>query len=168
MLALEKKGPCIVRAGDMKSADENVKPLDPDIPIAELADGQELKLAAVARLGLGKDHVKWQAALVGYKNMPSVRVADASNDIIDACPVNVFEKKDGSVKAARPADCILCMRCTEISDGVSVSAKEDSFIFEVESVSGLSAQEIVKAALDALEKRAEGFVKEAKKISEAE
>ena len=64
---VDKKGPCVVYSGDLKSTDETVKPTDDRFPIAELLEGQNLKLDAIAQLGKGKDHTKWQAAIAAYK-----------------------------------------------------------------------------------------------------
>ena len=65
--ALKKKGPCMVYSEDLKSSDKKVKPVHGKIPIVELMEGQELELEATAQLGLGKDHAKWQGAVVGYE-----------------------------------------------------------------------------------------------------
>lgn len=162
-VTLEAEGPAVVRAGDMKS--EDMWPLDNNIPVVELLEGQKVKLQATAILGYGKDHAKWQAAHVGYQNVPIVRVnaEKADTKIVAICPTNVFEKRDGKVRVAREQDCILCMRCVEISDGVTVKAEEDSFIFDLESVSGLDAATILNTTLDILEERAGEFKKELKK-----
>ncbi|MBI4018030.1 MAG: DNA-directed RNA polymerase subunit D [Candidatus Aenigmarchaeota archaeon] len=125
VLALEKTGPCMVKAGDFKSTDDSVQPTDPEIPIVELFENQRLKLEATAQLGFGKEHAKWQAAVVGYKN-----------------PV-----------AGRPED----------PQGDDVKFREEEFVFEVESVSGLKAAEIVEIALNELERRADEFASEVKK-----
>lgn len=163
-LVLEKQGPCTVKAGDMKSTDESVQPADKDIPIVDLLEGQRLKFEATAQLGLGTEHIKWQAANVGYQYMPIVKVgASADPKIADICPTHVFDKKDGRVKVIAEDRCILCMRCVEVSEGVSVTADDTVFMFDVESVSGLTAKEILNRSLDTLEERAEDLAASVKK-----
>ncbi len=66
-LVLKKRGPAIVYSGDFKSTDKKVKPVFDKIPVTELMENQELELEAVAQLGTGREHAKWQAAVVGYK-----------------------------------------------------------------------------------------------------
>jgi DNA-directed RNA polymerase subunit D len=56
--AMEKT--TIVTSGELLSEDELVKPVSKDIPIVVLAPAQKLKFEAYARLGVGKDHAKWQ------------------------------------------------------------------------------------------------------------
>ena len=50
----------VVTSGELLSEDELVKPVSKDIPIVVLAPSQKLKFEAYARLGVGKDHAKWQ------------------------------------------------------------------------------------------------------------
>ncbi len=64
---IEKAGPCVVYSVDMKSTEESVKPVDPGFPIVELLEGQNLKFDAIAQLGKGENHTKWQAAIAAYK-----------------------------------------------------------------------------------------------------
>ncbi len=162
-LVLERQGPGIVRAGDMKSTADDVRPTDTNIPIVELLDGQRLKFEAIAQLGHGTDHIKWQAAHVGYRYKPVVKLkTDASAKVVDVCPVHVFEKKEGRARVANEMNCILCMKCVEI-DEANVTADDTAFIFEVESVSGLSARDVVESALDVMEERASEFIADMKK-----
>jgi len=163
-LVLEKQGPCVVRAGDMKSTAEDVRPVDPNVPITELLENQRLKFEATAQLGLGIDHIKWQASHVGYRYKPSVRFKQDSdeNKAYDVCPVHVFEKKDSKVRIANEMNCILCMRCAEVAN-VSVNSDDTSFLFDVESVSGLQAKDIVEGALDVLEGYTKDLASEVKK-----
>lgn len=163
VLVLDKQGPCIVKSGDMKSTADDVKPSDREIPIVELLDNQKLKLEAVAQLGFGKNHAKNQASIAAYKYAPSVRLGENTETCLDLCPAKVFEQKDGKVRVANAQDCILCMKCTE-TGCANVSADSTSFIFTVETVSGLSPREIVEIALDTLEKRADEFIDEVKKV----
>lgn len=66
-LVLKKKGPCMVYSGDIVPSDKKVKPVYDKIPIVELMEGQELEFEATAQIGLGKEHAKWQGAVVGYR-----------------------------------------------------------------------------------------------------
>jgi DNA-directed RNA polymerase subunit D len=50
----------VVTSGELMSEDELIKPVSKDIPIITLAPGQKLKFEAYARLGIGRDHAKWQ------------------------------------------------------------------------------------------------------------
>jgi DNA-directed RNA polymerase subunit D len=63
LLVLDAEAPertRIVTSGELKSEDEEVKPVSDDIPIITLAPGQKIKFEAYARLGNGKSHAKWQ------------------------------------------------------------------------------------------------------------
>jgi DNA-directed RNA polymerase subunit D len=50
----------VITSAELVSEDDTVKPISKEIPIIVLAPGQKLKFEAYARLGLGKDHAKWQ------------------------------------------------------------------------------------------------------------
>jgi DNA-directed RNA polymerase subunit D len=110
-LVLKKKGPEMVYSEDLKSKDKDVQPVFGKIPIVELFEGEELQFEATAQLGIGRDHIKWQAAVVGYRY-------DNNNN----------------------------------------------FIFNVESVCGLNAEEVVATAAEVLEGKVELFGKELKKL----
>lgn len=112
VLVLDKQGPCVVKAGDLVSTDKEVRPVDPEIPIVELIEGQRIKLEASAQLGVGTVHAKWQCAIVGYE--------------------------------------------------ASSEGKSKTFVFELESVSGIAPLKILGAALDVLESRAAEFASDFK------
>jgi DNA-directed RNA polymerase subunit D len=54
----------MLTSAELLSEDELVKPVSKDIPIVVLAPAQRLKFEAYARLGVGKDHAKWQPTSV--------------------------------------------------------------------------------------------------------
>jgi DNA-directed RNA polymerase subunit D len=160
-LSLEKEGPAIVKASDLVSDDPEVRPLDPEIQIIQLLPGQRLKLEAIAQLGFGIEHAKWQAAVVGYRNSANVRLNPDKGDVNEAlrvCPKKVFAKRDGGVGVAKSANCDLCNRCVEVcGPAVTISVQSDKFIFNIESTCGLSAIQIFERALESLENRAKEF-----------
>lgn len=103
-LVLKKKGPCIVYDGDLKSDAKDVKPVYGKIPIVELGEDQDLQLEATAQLGTGRQHAKWQAAVVGYEaegdkfvfNVESV--CGLKPEEIVASAIEVLEKKFGEFR----------------------------------------------------------------------
>ncbi len=164
-IKLDKTGPCMVRSGDLETSVSGVVPTDPELPIIELLEGQKLKFNAVAKLGLGSEHAKWQPAVVGYRYFPIVKVKDKGDlaAAMKVCPQGVFGKKsDGSIGVVKSFNCDLNMRCTEVTDAVSISYDDTKFIFTIESVCGLSVEEIFSRALDILEEKSEDFIKAVK------
>lgn len=88
-LVLKKKGPGMVYSGDLKSTDKGVKPVYDKIPITELFEGQDIELEAVAQLGRGRDHAKWQGAIVGFKTEENKKDAFVFNaESISGIPID--------------------------------------------------------------------------------
>jgi len=149
-LSLVKKGPCVVYSGDLVPSDKKVKPVYDKIPIVELTGGQELKFEAIAQLGLGKNHAKWQAAIVGYRAIPKITVSKKGNkkEYADRCPKKVFTFRNKKLKVAKPLECNLCMTCVELSENaIKIEADEKSFLFKLETVCGLKPKESIDAKL---------------------
>jgi DNA-directed RNA polymerase subunit D len=113
VFSISKKAPGMIYAKDMKSSNPDVKPLFPDTPIIELFGEEKLKLEATARLGYGKQHAKFKAAVTNYRYLD-----------------------DSGTK----------------------------FEFNVESVSGLNAEEIVMSSIEILKQKLKEFDKQLKKI----
>lgn len=57
--------PITVYSGDMvpEKPDTVVKPVSPKIPIVKLAPGQKIEMELYVRVGRGRKHAKWQAAV---------------------------------------------------------------------------------------------------------
>lgn len=161
VFVLDKKGPCMVYAKDLKSSNEDVKPVYDDIPIVELFDKQKLKLEAKAILGYGFDHAKCQAAIVNYRLYPKITVKNLEN------PEEVMKASRGMItikggKADVSPDFDLSQEASKIAKpegALKIEGEPGKFIFSVESVSGLNAEQIIAIALDRLKKLSKDFKK---------
>lgn len=170
-LTLKEKGPGTVYASDLKSKDPAVKPVYPKMPIAKLLEGQEIELEAVAILGRGKTHSKWNTGLVFYKGNPHVTVKkdpsslDLKKQIVKACPVSIFELKNDKLQVIEknvPA-CHLCAACTDLSKDVSVETN-DEYMFTIESFGQLTPKEIAVRAMEEFNRQLGEFEELVKKI----
>jgi DNA-directed RNA polymerase subunit D len=85
----------IVTSGELKSEDEEVKPVSNEIPILTLAPGQKIKFEAYARLGNGKNHAKWQPTSAAI-----VKDGDNENESILIIETNLALKPDEVILAA--------------------------------------------------------------------
>jgi DNA-directed RNA polymerase subunit D len=167
VFVVDKKGPCNVVSGDMKSSDKGVESIDPAIPIAQLLEGQSLKLEAVARLGTGLSHAKHQAANASYQYYPIIKAKASPADLkkaLKACPKDLIEIKAGKASLKDPTKCDLCRSCMEDTEGVEVKGDESRIVFRVESISGLEPEDIVKKAAEILMQRGEEFKKKLAKV----
>jgi len=116
-LTLRAKGPKMIYAKDLVTTDKHVKPVYPEMLIVELLETQEIELEAVAKLGCGSDHVKWNSALAYYVKHPTKKV-DVSK--LENYDVWMQQNKD--------------------------SGEDDKFIFVIEPWGQLSAKDIMKEA----------------------
>ena len=171
-LVLKKKGPGVAYASDMKTKAKDVQPVFDKIPIVELFEDQELQFEAIAQLGTGKKHVKWQAAIVGYRNPQTVTI-DTKKVEGEACRKAVEKYTKKSLKDAKekivitdPQTANLVMQAVDICppDSIKSEFNENVFVFNVESVSGLEPEQIVESAGEILEKKMAIFEKSLGKL----
>jgi len=164
---LKKKGPSMVYSDDMIPSDEKVRPVYDKILITELTEGQEIEFEAIAQLGLGKDHAKWQAAVVGYRSIPKITIdKDVNNaEYEKRCPRDVFVFENKKLKVNKLLDCNSCLQCMELSNGaIKVELDDTKYVFEVESTSGLKPEEIVSRSINILEEKLDEFSKDLRKL----
>lgn len=168
ILVIDKKGPCTVYSKDIKSSNPDVKPLYDEIPIVELEEGMKLKVEATAILGYGKDHAKSKAAVTGYRYYPTVKLeGKLSNpeEAVKICPKNAL-KIDGE-KAHVTTDCDLCgicMKTAKPEGKLKIIGDDKKFIFTVESISGLTAEQVILNTIDSIKEKAKEFKKELDKL----
>lgn len=143
----------------------DIEPLSKKIPIVKLGRGQKLKLTAIARMGVGKDHAKWQpVSVAAYKFKPVIRIRrqpdeKTAEEIIKVCPRSVFGFSNGKLVVINENSCTLCRECQDkFPEYVSVSWDNSVAVFKVEGLGILPIQKIFEVAIDVLEKKVKIFV----------
>ena len=165
MYSLNKIGPCTVLSGDMiPLGNPDLKAKDEFIPIVELADGQAVLIYTIATVGTAKTHVKWQVANgVGYKYAPIVKIDQKKCThcmrCLSECPKHVFSGDAKSVAVAEPLKCSLCESCQSFCapHAISIEADDKNFVFTFETDGSLSAEAVLKKALELLSAKAGSF-----------
>lgn len=159
-LTLSAEGPKIVYSTELVSTDPSVMPADM-VPIIKLTEGQKISLEAIARLGTGHDHAKWQAGIAcGYKNVPRIMVSeecDACGMCVDACPRDILVITDDTVEVTDERTCSLCKLCEDVCelDAIRIETYPDSFMFTAETDGSMPVTELVIRSTDNIKKRAQ-------------
>ncbi len=155
------KGSGIVYASELKTKDSSVKPVFGKMPIVNLIKGQELELEATATLGKGKYHSKWTPGLAYYKYKPVIEIGDIDNPeaVVESCPLNIFEIKDGKLVANKDKilTCTLCEACVDANPNIELKYNDSEFIFNLESWGQLSCKDIITEAISIFDKQLDDF-----------
>lgn len=156
------EGPAVVRAKDLDPSDTKVTPVNGETPIVRLGEGQRLKFTGIARLGFGKDHANWQAAIASYKYLPKIEIDqeawDDWEECANSCPKDVFEVEDGELKVVDLEECTLCNSCVETCpEAIEVEGDETKFIFTIESTGAMSPDRILKESLEIMRDKCTEF-----------
>ncbi|UZE91841.1 MAG: DNA-directed RNA polymerase subunit D [Methanosarcinales archaeon] len=162
-LMLSVEGPKTVYSGDLQSSDPKVVPAEANIPIVKLKKDQKLVLEAIAILGKGKDHAKWQPAVAcGYKNMPKIVISgcDGCGACVDVCPIGILEL-DKTVIVKDEAKCSLCRLCEKSceSGAIKINTDPTSFVFSVEVDGSMLCIEAIIRATDEIKTKAKALTK---------
>jgi len=161
-----------VQAVHFGSVEEQQNSQDQGITILKLAKGQEIKLKAIAKMGIAKEHAKWCAVAVAtYQFEPVIKLNEQKMDmlsqeqrkgLVESCPVTVFEIDPQTQKVVirDKMDCMYCYECVELTATylarpeddaiVEVKPREDRFWFSVETNGALSAEDCVFSAIAVL------------------
>lgn len=128
----------MVNADELKSNDPAVKPVHA-LPIVKLVKGQDIEVVCSARLGIGKNHVKWSPCLAWYRYHKDIKgkVSNAEKDRILYGPFTDLDAPEG----------------------VEITESETDFVFFVEPWGQLDAKDIVKTALHVLGSEVDNFTK---------
>lgn len=175
---LTKEGPGTVYAGDLEPEDPAFKIQDEKIPIVQLLDGQRLILEAVAVLGQGTDHAKWQVCSgVGYKYFPEAHVNNAKipeelrKVAVEKTPTGILGLDDGKLVVldeanVNRADLTESLLITQGANegktlrevgGFTVDYDDRKFLFRFETDGSLKAEDALLKAVELLKERFEDF-----------
>jgi DNA-directed RNA polymerase I and III subunit RPAC1 len=142
----------------------NIGPVDDDILIAKLRDGQEIKVECEAVKGIGRVHAKWSpVATASYRLHPDIRltrpvVGEEAEKIKALCPMGVFDIEDYSktLKVGDQRKCTMCRECVRARDqtAVDLGRNRGHFIFTVESTGTLPAVDLFREAFNILTAKA--------------
>jgi len=159
-LTLSAEGPKLVTSAELISTDPDVSPADDTTPIVELKESQKVVVEAIARLGTGRKHAKWQAGVAaGYKKMPVITIGecDYCEKCVEACPRDVLEVSENNLKVVNALNCSMCKLCEEACDLDSIKVTEEpySFVMTFETTGAMTAAEIAVAAVNDIKNRAQ-------------
>lgn len=164
---LKEKGPKVVYSKDLKSDDPAIKPVYDTIPIVELREGEEVELEAIAELGLGSEHAKWQATTTcGYKYYPKIiidndKVTDLE-EYVEECPRNVLQIEDDALTYNNVENCSTCRTCQRLSEkddnAITIDFEEGKYIFKIETDGSLEPLEVLTIACDILSEKADNII----------
>lgn len=158
-LLLKEKGPKTVYSKDLKSQDPQLKPTYDTIPIMKLKEGEEVELEAIAQLGIGLEHAKWQPTTAcAYKYYPKITIdaekCESCAKCVEECPRGIleFDEKNNKVTILDIENCSMCKTCAKgcESDAITVEGQEGKFIFRIETDGSLPPEEVLTRACDIL------------------
>ncbi|MCC7553445.1 MAG: DNA-directed RNA polymerase subunit D [Methanobacteriaceae archaeon] len=165
--SLNAVGPKEVYSKDLISSDSKIKPVYDTIPLVKLKEGEELKIEAVAKLGLGKDHAKWMPTTVcAYKQYPEITFnenVEIDYDCADACPRGILkgDRRSKKIKILDIEDCSMCKSCVRasVNNYINVGYQENNFIFKIETDGSMTPKEVLLKACDELGEKSDKFIK---------
>ena len=199
---VEDGAPVTVTSADLKSNNEYVTPAhflnqdeqdesqDEGIAIVKMGPGQRLKLKAIARMGIAKEHAKWcPVAVATYRFLPIIRIHDEQvatltmeqkAEIVECCPDKILEidASSGNIVAAQNADEMATFtedlkftqaamkKKREDPDFVTVTQSDNEFLFSVESTGAMDAEEILISSLRVLKDRLNYLAQEVENLKD--
>ncbi len=153
--SLEATGPTVVYSKDLKSSDEKISPSLSHVPIIVLGENQLIRLEAVAIRGTGREHAKFQNNHASYGYYPELKIKGSKADALKILPKGAV---DANGKILQPEK----LDIGPLNDEVEVLAKENEFIFYIESYNGENPAEVLARAVTSLREKTDELKTELK------
>lgn len=149
-LVLQKEGPCMVYSSDIECKDPKIEVAFKDIPIVKLKEGQRIKMEMTACMNTGKEHAKWQPALISYMQLPKANSKKLGGELTKILAKNSYEWTQREMELLKKKG--------------ELDYSDKDFVLTIESYGGLENKEILMLAIDALKDKLKEFKEELKKI----
>lgn len=163
-----------VYSGDLRPVDDpTVKPISDKIPIVVLGPNQRLVLEARARLGRGKEHIKWSPATIAVSTYVAKIRIDNSRCIVcgscvNYCPTKALQIIDGKL-VADESKCNLCRQCVKVCnyDAIDLGWYQDVYDLKVESSGALSVEKMIILAVKELIRKLDDLLQSLNQVEES-
>lgn len=187
-LNVTARAPMIVTSNDLQgprdvvpvhfaTRDELSGSNDDGIAIVKLGRGQVLKLTAVAKLGIGKEHAKWSpVSKCVFRPQPHVSLDHEAlrnlpkrlrDEVVAVAPAGVLGYEDDPERPGEQRICVkneaaildfvddiaLFTQAVNNKPMISAFASDTNFIFDIESVGSIPVDEIVLSAITELRRK---------------
>jgi len=127
------------------------------IPITFLNKNQELEFTGIARVGKGKEHVKFSPGLMYYRNNVDIKISkECPKEIVEKCPKDIFEINNDKIVAKNSLKCDMCDMCVDFGTKLKKECVQinpsDELIITLESFGQMSPKDILNNTIDFLKK----------------
>ncbi len=161
-LTIDVKGPKTVYSSDLKSKDPEIIPIIDNLPLVILTGEQEVKLIANAKLGKGKDHMKFSPGLVMYKHKPILKINNDSKIIEkykNLIPKNALKDKKLNEELILKNNLYEAIESIS-QDLIKIDYEKDKFIFTIEPFGQLDPKDMLNGAIQEFNNKLDEFNKQ--------
>ncbi|HIE56237.1 MAG TPA: DNA-directed RNA polymerase subunit D [Chromatiaceae bacterium] len=139
---------------DLKSDDPDVIPVSGEIPIAVLGPNQRIAFEARARLGKGKEHIKWSpVTVISTTYVAKITIDNESctlcGECTKVCPEKILKIENNKLIVTNELKCSLCRQCVKVCkpEAIEISHYDNKHILFLESSGALKPERIIFEAL---------------------